>query len=133
MGDGLLAGDCRFRELPEVRLPGLRATRLVLLRQVGHLIAGERTQVLRAGIHPLQTLGEERTDLDLVIGYRGAAVVRIRVADVQTGATLFGGLCLAVSTDEVRATLVTIFLARFRQTTFYGVDTGSISYLCHSK
>ena len=118
-------------DFPQVRFPGFLAAGSVLLLLEGCLIIGQRREVLRAGLDRCLDVEETGAGQLLTHGDRSGALIHIRFADVQTRAVRTLGGCLAVRTDQVRSTGVTVFLFRLGKTTLHVVNTGCILYFSH--
>ena len=120
-------------DVPQIRFPGLLAVRQVLLCGVVRLVGRDGGEVLRTRLDEATYLCEALTSHELVLRHRCSALIHLCVAYVDTCAFLAGRLGFAVRTDEVRATGVTVFLGRLRETTFHVLDTGCILYFSHSE
>ena len=117
---------------PEVSTHGLLAVSKILLGNEGCLVGRDVRQVV-------STLGNHRTNgcktstnLELLGGRLRGALVRFRSADVQTCAVRVGGRFLAVRTNQVSTTAVTVLDGGFGQATLNVIDTGSVFNFSHS-
>ena len=111
---------------PEVGTHGRLASGSVLLGDEGCLVGRDVRQVVcTLGYHSAYRC-ETSTNLELLGGRLRGALVRFRSTDVQTCATRVGGRFLAVRTNQVSTTAVTVLDGGFGQATLNVIDTGSI-------
>ena len=113
--------------LPQVLGHRLAASRRVLLRVERLEILCHVAQVFATELHRCRYCCEASTCVDGVLGLRDVVTVGVLLTDVQTRAVRVGGCCRTVRTDQVVATLVTLFLFRLSQRTLYVINTRGIS------
>ena len=118
--------------LPEVCIHGLLAVGEVALCEEGLLVGSDLGQVLFTRLYHRTDSLEALTSSNLFHLERSGAVVRGSRLDVEAQAVRVLRRSFAVRTDNVVTVNVTGFLRRFGHCTAYGVNTGSISNVCHS-
>ena len=124
----LLAAD-----VPEVRVHGLLAVRLILLRLEGDLILRDRHQVALTSLHSRTNCGEASASVELIGGHRSGTVVL--AYHVDTGADGVGRRCYTVGSQQC-AGVITVRRALFRslgQKAGYELNTLGPFYFCHSE
>ena len=118
--------------LPEVGLHGRLAVGEVALCEEGLLVGCDLGQVLFTRLYHRTDSLEALTSSNLIRFERRGTVVRGSRLDVEAQAVRVLRRSFAVRTDNVVTVNVTGFLRRFGHCTAYGVNTGSISNVCHS-
>ena len=109
---------------------GLFAVGLVLLRGEGDLVVGDLREILLTRLDHRGYRGEACSDLQLFRAERRGAL--LRGTEVQTVTLVVGRCRYAVGSQEHLLARVLSALTGFCQCAGYMIDSGRISYICHS-